>query len=353
MRNIFYVLSALVLFGKASAETKYNLSPMDGDRANSPLSEEESTRVPGDAVLPPQNKNIDQIVEEAQKAWEEAQRISRKKAEEDLKKIEIKKKVVVAKKREPLPKKVRKNKPKPRIKKNISFVRAGGESVTIFSNNIKRREESFVTLPSSSSAFGTILFGEEVTQNSEEEVVARLDYYFIGPNKSVLEMKDCRVWLKVHSFYSGQKVKGRLTDMTCRADDGEVFTVPVDGLLVSTASNYAGVKSDLNLGGPMKQAIFKFLSEITDAYGSAMKVVESTSQVSSNRNSQEKVTNVTGSKKQYIEGAVIAENAKFLEYVGSFFKGMQPTLAIAPGTKIHLVIRHNVKIPKKFFKGES
>lgn len=131
---------------------------------------------------------------------------------------------------------------------------------------------------------------------------------------------------------------------------GRVFTVTVGGPLVDVASGYAGVESNLIMKGPAKAAALSFLSEITKAYGAATSAAQTRTDVVGGERYSDKATNVTGDKRAYVEGKVIEANGDFLKYIASFFESLQPTLALPPGTKVHLINRFNVKIPKAFFK---
>ena len=139
--------------------------------------------------------------------------------------------------------------------------------------------------------------------------------------------------------------------MTCVLEKGRVFTVAVDGVLVGAAKEYGGTESDLIMKGPAKAAALKFLGEITSAYGSALSAVETTTQTfKAGEHREDTVKNVTGNKSSYVGGKVLEANGDFLKYIASFFQSMEPTLALAPGTKIHFVNRYNVEIPREFFK---
>ncbi len=141
--------------------------------------------------------------------------------------------------------------------------------------------------------------------------------------------------------------------MTCTMKSGRVFTVNVGGPLVEMASGYAGVESDLIMKGPAKAAALKFLSEITSAYGAATSAAQTKTELVSGDKFSDKATNVSGDNNAFVQGKVIEAHGDFLRYISSFFESLQPTLALAPGAKVHLINRFNVKIPKVFFKKDN
>ncbi len=344
------------------AENQSSLSTVYGDKTTAPIDSSDRNGVPGDKVVPPlDGGQIDSLVEKAKKTWAE----ENQKAASAL--VDAPKPVVVKTNDEP-PQIREPSEPKPSLFKYprhravvevpepqvVRYFQPSGQSVTIFETNLRSRDEETITLPSGSHAFGRVKFGEEVTADGDSEVAVELDYAFLGPNKSVVEMNGCVAWLKVKSNFHTQRVKGQVADLTCTMPSGRVFTILMEGPLISAASGYAGVDSDVIMRGPAKAAALKFLGDITSAYGAATAATEMTQQVmTAGERFAEKTTNVTGDKGKYVAGKVVEANGDFLKYISSFFQSMQPTLALAPGAKVHIVNRYNVRIPKVFFKGKE
>lgn len=357
----------IMLFVSSFAYGKSSLEALPGDNNLPPISSDTTGTIPGDKVIPPVDKTkIDQAIEAANNTWEEeAKKVWEEEAKnvgpapetkkEAQKELEFKAHLKSEKRTNgtkvlgwPTAKHVDLHNSEP----TISITKPTGESVTFFKENLQVEEET-ITLPSGAHAFGIVKFGEEVANVGESEVVARLDYAFLGPNESVVEMTGCVVWLSLKPNFNSQKVMGNIKDMTCTSPKGRVFTVDMQGPMVGVDSGYSGTESDLIMRGPAKVAALKFLGDITSAYGSATAAVETTTRsILKNEKSEteDKITNVTGQKRAYVEGKVLEANGDFLKYISSFFASMQPTLAIAPGTKIHIVNRNNIKIPKEFFK---
>ncbi len=360
MKIAYYYL--LIVSAEAFA-TQSSLNSLAGDRNTAPI-QSQSNDVPGDKVVPPMDgSKIDDIVTKAQAAWKEEQEKTSREAtdQEQIKEnadipTTLPKTVKDAREDSPPPKLVPMSdlvRPiqRPRLTtKVVRFERPSGEAITVFKSNIEQLQEETITLPSGAHAFGRVKFGEEVTANNKTEVLVELDYAFLGPNRSVVELNGCTVWVSVDSNFHTQKIKGSMQDMTCTMPSGRVFTITIGGPLVDVASGYAGVESDLIMKGPAKAAAFNFLAEITKAYGLATAAAQTRTDVVGGDRYSDKATNVTGDKKAYIEGKVLEANGDFLKYIASFFESLQPTLALPPGTKVHLINRFNVKIPKAFFK---
>jgi hypothetical protein len=348
----------------ASDQQTSSLSTVFGDQTTAPIAKP-NAQIPGDKVVPPiDSAKIDDIVQKARASWADQMKQKELKAPAaPTENLPIEETPIVSEDddEEPIePREKPVSKPNvvswdeitPKRPKVVRFTEEiRGQSITIFNGNLNTKEEDTITLPSGSHAFGRVKFGEEVTADGESEIMAELDYAFLGPNQSIVEMNGCIVWLRVKSNFHTQRVNGQLRDMTCTMPNGRVFTVGLEGPLVSAANGYAGSESDLIMRGPAKAAALKFLGEITSAYGAATSAAQVTTDVlTSGEKNVEKSTNITGDKNKYVGGKVIEANGDFLKYISSFFQSMQPTLALPPGTKIHIVNRYNIKIPKIFFK---
>ncbi len=351
----------LLSFTLLAFNNQSSLSPSQGDKNTAPIVEEHESEIPGDKVLPPKlGTNLDEIIQKARAAMEE----EKKKVVESNSSVEapptevkeaqtdqaspnprpaVRQPRILPQRIEPVPQPV------------FSYFSPGGESVTVFPSNARRKQqEETITLPSGAHAFGRTKFGEEVTASGQREVSVEIDYAFLGPNESVVEMVGCVVWFGVNSDFHSQKVRGQAKDLTCVGDQGRVFTVAVDGVLVGAANEYGGVESNLIMRGPAMTAAFKFLGDITSAYGSALSAMETTtSSIRKSEDRDDTIKNVTGDKATFSRGKVVEANGEFLKYISSFFQSMEPTLALAPGTKIHFVNRYNIQIPKEFFKTKS
>lgn len=350
MKFMIAMLLAAPIF---ASENRSNLNTVFGDNTIAPIENDDKKSIPGDQVVPPiDGSKIDEIISEAQKAWaaEQEKVANPGVAQPAPESVPVQEPEVAP---ESLPRELpRRTKIMPASYSAPQVVRyeKKGDSITVFPTHLNTQEEETITLPSGAHAFGRVKFGEEVTASADAEVVVELDYAFLGPNESVVEMNGCIAWLKVVSNFHSQKIKGSIQDITCTMPSGRVFTIAMDGPIVGAASGYAGVESDLIMKGPAKAAALKFLGEITSAYGAATSAVETTTDMLASERSTTKATNITGDKKSYATGKVIEAHGEFLKYISSFFSSMQPTLALAPGTKIHVVNRYNIKIPKVFFK---
>ncbi len=361
------IMLAAALLASAPAlaqQYKQNLNPVDGDSQLAPGVTEDSRFLPGDKAIPTISP---EQIQAARKAFLEFRMAGQPQAEqpktgvhpgpvtnaESLEEIQA----------TPRPRhKVRRPTPveQPAVEPPnngppdtaVETVRyqEGDRAVTVFASNLRHIKPGTITLPSGSSAFATTMFGQNVGISRPELVTARLDYAFLGPNQSVVELRDCMVFIELRPNFSISKVVGRPTDLTCRSRSGSVFTIPFDGLIVDSGDEYAGADGSLQMNGYIQSSLLQFVQAFQKGYGEALQQVEKTTSTAMTDFQSQTFENVTGSKNRYIAGRVLESTASFLDRIINFYSAMEPTLAVAPGTTIHIVNRHNLQIPIEFFR---
>lgn len=208
------------------------------------------------------------------------------------------------------------------------------------------------TLPATSIALATTLYGIEATGNVERFVPAELNYAWLGPNGTVVEMKNCRLWITVRGDYSTERIYGRSQSISCRAPSGETFDIPIEAHMVDQKEEYLGARGTLVARGKALASALSFLSDGVKAFGSAMAAAQVNTEVTSGGGFGEPVkgSNVGGDKNKYIIGQTLSgSSAKFLDWWIDYYQSLSPTIAIGPGKKIYLALHRTVHIPKIFF----
>jgi hypothetical protein len=229
------------------------------------------------------------------------------------------------------------------------------DGVRIFSQGLSAArsaaKETF-TLPATSIALATTLYGIEATGSVERLVPAELNYAWLGPNGTVVEMKDCRLWIAVRGDYSTERIYGRSQSISCRAPTGETFDIPLEAHMVDQKEEYLGARGTLVARGKALASALSFLSDGVKAFGSAMASAQVNTEVTSGGALGEPVkgSNVGGDHNKYITGQTLSgSSAKFLDWWIDYYQSLSPTIAIGPGKKIYLALQRTIQIPKIFF----
>lgn len=226
----------------------------------------------------------------------------------------------------------------------------------IFEENLRYRSAlsgvPTISLPSHSSAVATVNYGLKVINGEQRRLAVTLNYAFLGPNKTVVELTGCGAYITVSSIQSTARLCGEVGDLTCKTKDGQTFTIPFKAHIVDSEDNFecaAGVNVH---NGKLTAGALAFLVDGTAQFGKAMAAAQVTTQVQTNNEGSTGVTgsNVTGNKNKYIAGQTISgATGRFLNWHLDFYQSLQPTTEVGGGKKIFLYTDGDAEIPKIFF----
>lgn len=237
---------------------------------------------------------------------------------------------------------------------NLFYDRADG--IRVYSANIlKKAKKETDTLPSNSIALATVMGGIFVSPDEIRRLSVSLDYTWLGPNNSVMEMSGCRLWLNASADINNNRIRAESTTMTCVASNGNVFEVPLKSYLYNADDEYEGAKATLIMNGKGKMAALMFLQGGVEAFGKAMSFAQQQSQTTSasQYGPQQQSVNIAGDQNKYMAGQTIAgATGKFLNWFQDYYAKLSPSLALENGRKIFLIIDGSVQIPKIFFKNK-
>lgn len=310
---------------------------------------EEERRIPGDNVIPhitiDNAAGLQDVLNDAKKEYAKiVDRIIKQDPESSVE-------------QHPQPKgiKVRTSKPIYSRRRRIT-PKPPRNDAKIFEENLKYRSSLVgiptITLPSHSSAPATINYGVKAINGDNRRLAVTLNYSFLGPNNTVVELTGCGAYVTVTSVQSTARLCGEVADLTCRTEEGQVFTIPFKAHLVDAEDNFECVKGVIVHNGKLTAGALAFLSDGTDAFGKAMAAAQVTTQVQTNDDGARGVTgsNVTGNKNKYIAGQTISgATGRFLNWHLDFYQSLQPTTEVGGGQKVFLYTDGDTEIPKIFF----
>ena len=364
MNNTKLFSTLIFLFSiKAVAINLPSSTSLEGDQVIPNLDgKERSKYLPGNRVIPHleiKDKELGETVEKARLKVEEVLNVTPEKTipvpvpekeeeqevvqEEERPKKKVKKTSQKKPKRRPKKKRIKKKGMKV-FYANLRFLK----SPKILS------QAKTVSIPSGATTMATLQYGLEVP-SPEDEVSARIDAYFLGPNKTYVMMKSCITWIKLTHHFSTRRVFGTTQKISCRSPNGRTFEIPFRATIVNHKNEYAGMVGQLRLNGKLQASLFQFGKDVTSAFGDAMAASNLSKNVVSGGENQRpfESENVTGSRRHFIAGKMAESAGSFLDWHTKFYIGMTPTLAVPPGTKIYLVLKDTVSVPKMFFTSEE
>ena len=209
-----------------------------------------------------------------------------------------------------------------------------------------------VLLPNGSVALGTAKNGVEVS-STFKKVLVELDYTFLGPNGAIVEMKGCRLWVKVVGNQVTSRVEGdpagEKTEITCMTPSGKSFTKNIKVHLLDGHDEYSGVKGERVFYGKDIALILDFLNGGLKAYGDALSRFQVKTDVSEGE-TPIKTENVTGDEKKYIAGQTLSGSmGKMMNWWVDYYMGLAPQVAVPTGSKVFVGVDGSIEVPEEFF----
>ena len=205
-----------------------------------------------------------------------------------------------------------------------------------------------VNLPKTSVALGTTLSGVEVA-HKPEKILIQLDYAFIGPNGSIVEMTGCRMWASVTGDEATVRIKGKIDEVTCMTPSGKSFTRSMEAQILDGKDEYNGVKGETVFYGKDMAIFLDFINGGLTAFGDAMSRFQVKTEVSGNENPVQ-TENITGDETKYIAGKTLSGSmGKMMNWWVDYYMGLSPKVAVPTGSKVFIGLLSDVDIPKEFF----
>ena len=331
-----------------------NNNALKHDQVISNFKEKKSNHIPGDKMIPElhiEDVEAIKMIKKAKKSFDK--HIKEKKIHQLVEKVVPSKPPIF--KEPPQTKKIKRPKklyipPKKKISLSPKTVLPPRPNIRIF--RVQKREETYVSLPSGSTALGTLLGGVEVSRE-KKSIDVRLDFAFYGPNNAVVELTGCIVWVKLWGNYNTERLEGEAYSLSCRAEDGTTFEVPIKAHIKDKKDEFLGIKAKFLTRGKAVAAALSFLRDGTKEFGQALSAAQVVTEISpgNTNGGPVKGENVLGDQSKYIAGkSISAATGRFLDWWVNFYMSLDPTQAVPPGTKAFLTTEGEILIPRKFFK---
>lgn len=349
------ILMIFIMLSKALAQTTPSENSIYSDQVTPQLHEEKADLVPEDRVLPNLSLKDHLLIKNLEKSKVILGRLPEEN-KKSAKSITDEVKVSQSIEQNPPPISEVKIIPTPEA---IPSTFEDKDGIRIFKRNLKFinpvQNLPTITLPSGSTALATLLGGVEVA-SEERSIDARLDYAFLGPNKSIVELTGCVTWIKLKGDYNTERLYGNAYSISCRAPNGKTFDIPIKAHVKDEKDEYLGAKGKLLANGKLAAAALSFLKDGTVAFGEAMSRSQTTTTVVGGGLTGNSASgqNVTGDKESFILGQTAAgASGKFLNWWVDYYTSLSPTIAIEPGKKLFLSLEGEVQIPEVFFSSNE
>lgn len=204
-----------------------------------------------------------------------------------------------------------------------------------------------ISLPAGSFVKAKNLTGVEAPEGKALPILMQLDYAFVGPNKTKIDLSGCFMIAKSTGNLSIERAEIQATKLSCVSRSGRSFEKKVNGFVADNKDNSFGVIGEVN----SKQdnvAAMAFLSSIVEGVSGAIAQAQMT-QSSNNMGGSTSI--LTGDQGKYL-GASGASNAAstVTRWYLRHAQNLLPTINIGSGMDIWVVMQDGVDLPSWYFK---
>jgi hypothetical protein len=249
----------------------------------------------------------------------------------------------------PVPPPDRKRKAAPRVPAASAYVESRPAEAqpmvfAVTAEALSAVRDAETAIPLGSYVKARVLTGVEANTLEAYPVLLQLDYAFVGPNYTRIDLSHCFIIAKAKANLSTERVMGETTQLSCVRDNNEVVTRAAKGYIAGDDSTF-GVAGQLisHQGQVLLAAV---IASLVKGAGEAVSLAQTTTTVAGGNGAVAQGTNVTGSKLAYTAGKAVTEPASlianwYLEYA----KQLVPSIAVGSGRDVWVVLLDTVQVP--------
>lgn len=240
--------------------------------------------------------------------------------------------------------------PRVTVSRRKTFVRevARGPSVISFPVQGKERiqQEMTVKVPAGSYLKAKLLTGVEASESRPVPVLLQADFFFVGPNKSKIDLSGCFIIAKSQGNLSIERVEMQANKISCVSKSGRMFERELNGFMADGKDSSFGIVGLVN-SKQDRVASMAFLSSIVQGIGSAIQQAQTSTQTNALGGSS---SIVTGDQAKYMAAGGVSNAASLVtNWYLQHAQNLLPTINIGSGQDVWIVLQDTVDLPNWYF----
>lgn len=204
---------------------------------------------------------------------------------------------------------------------------------------------SFTAVPLGSYVKARVLTGVEANTQEAYPVLLQLDYAFVGPNHTRIDLSHCFMVAKAKANLSTERVLAETQEISCVRSNNEIVAKPAKGYVAGEDSTF-GVTGQL-ISHQGRVLLAAVLASLAKGAGEAVAAAQtSTEVVSGGVGGVASATNITGSKAAYVGGRAVTDAGSLIaQWYLDYAKQLMPAIAVGSGRDVWVVLLDTVRIP--------
>ncbi len=222
------------------------------------------------------------------------------------------------------------------------------------SNNFYKNSNLKTVIPAGSYVKAKVISGAETTTTDLFPVLLQLDYAYQGPNRRVINFKNCLMTAKAKANLSIERVLMQVDKLSCVRDNGVSIDLAVNGFVSGSDSNFGSKGTYISHQDKVVLAALldSLVKTIGGTAGALSQAQQSQTVATGNTGSAQVATNVTGNIPQFVLGNGITAGAGAFGYATQFFlqQAMQllPTIGVGSGQDVWVILLDQVTVPSLY-----
>lgn len=206
-------------------------------------------------------------------------------------------------------------------------------------------KELSTVVPLGSYVKSRVLTGVEANTLEPYPMLLQLDYAFVGPNKTRVDLSHCFMIAKTKANLSTERVMGETQEISCVRQNGEHFKRAAKGYLAGEDSTFGLTGELISKQGQVLLA--SVLANLAKGAGEAVALANSTTQtVTGIGGAVEKSTAVTGNAAAFVAGKATMDSASLIaNWYLDYAKQLVPSIAVGSGRDIWIVLLDTIHVP--------
>ena len=237
-----------------------------------------------------------------------------------------------------------------KTKKRLSYNKKrfqGPSTISFPVQSTKRLKKDGIKLPAGSYLRAKLLTGVEASESQPVPVLLQADYFFVGPNKTKVDLSGCFIIAKSKGNLSIERVEMQASKISCVSKSGRMFERDLNGYVADSLDTSFGIVGKVN-SKQSRVAGMGFLSSIVQGVGSAIQQAQTTSQTNSLGGSSSVVTG--NQAKHMVAGGVGNAASLVTNWYLKQAQNLLPTINVGSGQDVWIIINDTVDLPAWYFR---
>lgn len=208
------------------------------------------------------------------------------------------------------------------------------------------KNEMTIKVPAGSYLKAKLLTGVEASESRPVPVLLQADYFFVGPNKTKIDLSGCFIIAKSQGNLSIERVEMQTDKISCVSKSGKMFERTLNGFVADGNDSSFGITGIVN-SKQSRVASMAFLSSVVQGIGSAIQQAQTSTQTNALGGSS---SVVTGDQAKHMAAGGVSNAASLVtNWYLQHAQNLLPTINVGSGQDVWLIVQDTVDLPNWYF----